>query len=237
MLVKKYDEKFSDSTGEDLTVAHQQLNLSNGEWIGRRKLCDKLGERVTDELHASFVSAMDYLAQQPLAYTVKGFIMQFREMKGGAQGGGKTIFGCHIPHVQVNKFDKKRYTHVVARVKKCFVDVKVIAPGTGKITVNGNDYGEFRSLQAREVLLCPMIVTDLLGEIDIEGKTKEESSTGEMVVPRAIRHGTALSIAALFPDKKEILRLSGLLTQDVRKKERHKIYHAGARARWIWKKR
>ncbi|PIO60124.1 30S ribosomal protein S9 domain protein, partial [Teladorsagia circumcincta] len=76
-----------------------------------------------------------------------------------------------------------------------------------------------------------MIVAGLLGRVDV--KAKSSGSGGITALPRAVRHGTALGIAALYPEKMEPLRLAGLLTLDPRKKERSKVNQPGARAKWI----
>ncbi|EYC14361.1 hypothetical protein Y032_0041g491 [Ancylostoma ceylanicum] len=87
----------------------------------------------------------------------------------------------------------------------------------------------------REILLAPMIVAGLLGRVDV--KATSTGSGGITALPRAVRHGTALGIAALYPKTMEPLRLAGLLTSDPRKKERSKVNQPGARAKWIWKRR
>ncbi|RCN48675.1 30S ribosomal protein S9 family protein [Ancylostoma caninum] len=84
----------------------------------------------------------------------------------------------------------------------------------------------------REILLAPMIVAGLLGRVDV--KATSTGSGGITALPRAVRHGTALGIAALYPKTMEPLRLAGLLTSDPRKKERSKVNQPGARAKWIW---
>ncbi|PIO67538.1 hypothetical protein TELCIR_10704 [Teladorsagia circumcincta] len=56
-----------------------------------------------------------------------------------------------------------------------------------------------------EILLAPMIVAGLLGRVDV--KAKSSGSGGITALPRAVRHGTALGIAALYPEKMEPLRL------------------------------
>lgn len=106
--------------------------------------------------------------------------------------------------------------------------------------------------------MTPFIVTGLLGKLDVDAVVLENPVqnplTGYIIRTRAVRHGVSLAIAALYPEHREILRLgrkflslfliyyknfilAGLLTLDLRKKERSKINQPGARAKWIWKKR
>ncbi|VDO62621.1 unnamed protein product [Heligmosomoides polygyrus] len=77
-----------------------------------------------------------------------------------------------------------------------------------------------------------MLVAGLLGRVDV--KATSTGSGGITALPRAVRHGAALGIAALYPKTVEPLRLAGLLTLDPRKKERCKVNQPGARAKWIW---
>lgn len=49
-------------------------------------------------------------------------------------------------------------------------------------------------------------MTDLLGKLDIEGKITDGPG-GASVIPRIIRHGASLCIAALFPEHFDKLRL------------------------------
>lgn len=84
--------------------------------------------------------------------------------------------------------------------------------------------------------MIPLIIADVLGKVYIAGELERGVSSDSNVV-RAMRHGSSLCIAALYPEKAEMLRLAGLLTFDPRRKERNKINQPGARAKWIWKKR
>lgn len=61
----------------------------------------------------------------------------------------------------------------------------------------------------REIFLSPLIVTDLLGKVDIIGHITDGPG-GASVIPRIIRHGASLCIAALFPDHFDKLRLGTL---------------------------
>lgn len=55
-----------------------------------------------------------------------------------------------------------------------------------------------------------MIITGLLGKVDIEA-IFIDGNYGETIIPRAIRHGTSLSLAALYPEFREKLRLGKLI--------------------------
>jgi hypothetical protein len=53
-----------------------------------------------------------------------------------------------------------------------------------------------------------MIVTGLLGKVDVQAKILKGPG-GKSVTPRAVRHATALALAALFPELAERMRLGG----------------------------
>ncbi|KHJ94179.1 hypothetical protein OESDEN_05891 [Oesophagostomum dentatum] len=60
-----------------------------------------------------------------------------------------------------------------------------------------------------EILLAPMIVAGLLGRVDV--KATSTGSGGITALPRAVRHGVALGIAALYPKTMEPLRLGNVV--------------------------
>jgi ribosomal protein S9 len=81
----------------------------------------------------------------------------------------------------------------------------------------------FNFFSKREIILSPLIVTGLLGKVDIEAKVIFGVG-GKSVTPRAIRTATGLALAALYPDLAERLRLAGMLNYDKRRKERKKVF-------------
>jgi len=226
------------SSGMSTEDTYAQI-FSGTEWISREELIKRTGERIEENMHASLIIALDYLASLPNAHLVRDFIMQQRQTLTsgtGTDSNRNLIFGPEIPKVQHDKETGKRFTEMFCITKKTRVTVRVEEPGTGKINVDGHGYDEIRYLQSRELMLAPMIITDKLGKIDVSGVV-DEGPFGISIVPRAIRQGVAFGLAALFPHTLDALRISGLLTNDVRRKERNKINQRGARARWRWNKR
>ncbi|EJW80022.1 ribosomal protein S9 [Wuchereria bancrofti] len=167
----------------------------------------------------------------PGAHKEWDFIFEYR--KSVAVGAKDVIFGAKVPPIQLVEGTNRRMAKVEVRLKASFAEVEVRDKGSGEYTVDGYSLDVFRSLQAREIFLAPLIVTDLLGKLDITGKITDGPG-GNSVIPRIIRYGTSLCIAALFPEHFDKLRLAGLLTSDPRRRERYKINQKGARAKWIW---
>ncbi|KAJ1365730.1 hypothetical protein KIN20_026151 [Parelaphostrongylus tenuis] len=211
----------------------ESVNISGTQWLSREKVEKKLGEKISEELYTHLLMAFDYLVSLPCSAVEEKFIMQYREPLTASTKS--KLFGPPIPEVTICPITQRRNTTVRTRCKDTVAQVQVLDAGVGKFDVNGQGLHEFRHLIAREILLAPMIVAGVLGQVDVIATTT--GSGGMTALPRAVRHGIALGIAALYPETMEPLRISGLLTSDPRKKERSKVNQPGARAKWIWKRR
>ncbi len=110
-----------------------------------------------------------------------------------------------------------------------------IAPGTGKITVNGRDFDDYFDIAvARLVVSEPFEVTNTLGKIDVKATVKGGGKNGQA---EALRHGIARALQTMDPELRPALKKAGLLTRDARVKERKKYGLAGARKRYQYSKR
>lgn len=107
--------------------------------------------------------------------------------------------------------------------------------GTGKISINGKDIGEYFPLfyQLEEVEK-PLKVTELKDKFDVDVKVGGGGITGQV---DAIQLGIARSLVKLDPAHTAKLREFGLLTRDPRMKERKKYGQKGARKKFQWTKR
>uniref|UniRef100_A0A0N4ZVK8 28S ribosomal protein S9, mitochondrial n=1 Tax=Parastrongyloides trichosuri TaxID=131310 RepID=A0A0N4ZVK8_PARTI len=219
---------------EDTSLTNNNLILSGSTWYTKEKLSKVLGDILTDEMYANWIVAFDYLASLPNSYLEEEFIMKYRDV---ISSGDKkdTVFGVQIPEPYLDSTSNKRCAKVSSKCKSSTAEVIVKDAGTGKYLINGHDYSCFRSLLARECLVAPLIVANVLGKVDIEVTTGGDG--GLSAIPRAVRHSVSLCVAALYPNERQKLKLCGLLTLDPRKKERSKVNQPGARAKWIWKRR
>uniref|UniRef100_A0AC34FC05 Ribosomal protein S9 n=1 Tax=Panagrolaimus sp. ES5 TaxID=591445 RepID=A0AC34FC05_9BILA len=213
----------------------EPLSLEGTVWKNQADISRILGDKLSDEMYAQLIIALDYLQSLPLASLEKDFIETFRVpvMSSRRQD---LLFGPQIPEVQIDAEHNRRFATITTKAKSVQVEVTVKDNGSGKYTVDGHHYDVFRSLMARENLIAPLIVTEMFGRVDIEAKVLNDQY-GLSIVPRAVRHGVSLGIAALFPDTKEKLRDMDMLTMEPRVKERSKVNQPGARAKWIWKRR
>lgn len=102
--------------------------------------------------------AMNYLISLPFSHFFSSFIMDFRNSFAGGTSAvlERPIFGCKIPYVQVNATTNQRFVDVCGRAKRVMYNVRVSDAGSGKFTIDGNHYSEFRSLLARFCFLIKL---------------------------------------------------------------------------------
>ena len=129
---------------------------------------------------------------------------------------------------------KPTYIWGTGRRKSAVARVRV-APGTGKIEVNGrtlNDYFTFE--RDRKAIFGPLEVTSTGGKMDIWVNTSGGGSTGQS---GAIVLGLGRALAKYDKALEPPLRGAGFLTRDSRMKERKKYGQRGARRRFQFSKR
>ncbi len=109
-------------------------------------------------------------------------------------------------------FGLGRRKSAVARVR--------LYPGNGKVLVNGKPLDEVIPREfAREDMLRPLAVTEMLGAFNVQVKVEGGGISGWA---GAIRHGLARALVAADEGYRRPLRAHGLLTRDPRVKERKK---------------
>ncbi|KAI6177589.1 hypothetical protein M3Y97_00924200 [Aphelenchoides bicaudatus] len=193
---------------------HDERAALNG--FHRASLQRKLGERVKDDMYEQLIIALEHLCSMPNAHFERDFIMEYRST-GGDGKQLPELFGCSLPSIRVDPEKNKRFTTVRSRIKATYVDTTVTDAGTGKFTFNGYPYSIFRELVAREMLMAPLILTDMFNKIDVEAKL-HDGPGGTTATARAIRHGISMGLAALYPEFKLRLRFAGYLNADPRSK-------------------
>jgi small subunit ribosomal protein S9 len=111
-----------------------------------------------------------------------------------------------------------------------------LAPGTGKITVNGR---ELETYFCRSNLITlvrqPFEVLGNGDQFDVVATVRGGGETGQA---GALRHGIARALAELNPEEWRVpVKKAGFLTRDPRTKERKKYGQPGARKRFQYSKR
>jgi small subunit ribosomal protein S9 len=129
---------------------------------------------------------------------------------------------------------KQTFTWGVGRRKSSVARVR-IAPGSGKIEINGrtlNDY--FTAERDRKAIFGPLEVTSTGGKMDVLVNADGGGPTGQS---GAIVMGLGRALARYDTNMEVALRGAGFLTRDSRMKERKKYGQRGARRKFQFSKR
>ncbi|NUO18094.1 30S ribosomal protein S9 [bacterium] len=110
-----------------------------------------------------------------------------------------------------------------------------LAPGTGKISVNGKDVlGYFKRDVLQMLIERPLTVTETMGKVDIHATVKGGGKSGQA---GAFRLGISRALTVLDEAHRAVLRANDLMTRDPREKERKKYGKPGARKSFQFSKR
>src|SRR5215216_5412993 len=128
----------------------------------------------------------------------------------------------------------RTYTWGVGRRKSAVARVR-IAPGSGKIEINGRTLNEyFTNERDRKSIFGPLEVTNTGGKMDVLVNADGGGPTGQT---GAIVMGLGRALAKYDNSLEVALRGAGYLTRDSRMKERKKYGQRGARRRFQFSKR
>ena len=132
------------------------------------------------------------------------------------------------------KAPKPTYTWGVGRRKTACARVR-IAPGTGKIEINGRTLNEYFTAEAdRKAIFGPLEVTNTGGKMDVFVNADGGGPSGQT---GAIIMGLGRALAKYDNSLEVPLRAGKFLTRDSRMKERKKYGQRGARRRFQFSKR
>ena len=110
-----------------------------------------------------------------------------------------------------------------------------IRRGTGKITVNGKDIGQYFARESgRMIVRQPLQLTDNLVRFDIHVNVDGGGESGQA---GAVRHGITRALIDYDETLKPVLKKAGLVTRDAREVERKKVGLHKARRRKQFSKR
>ena len=120
------------------------------------------------------------------------------------------------------------------RRKNSLARVRLL-PGTGIITVNGNEMEKYFGRETSAMVVRqPFEATQTSGQFDVLAKVDGGGLSGQA---GALRHGIARALLEYNPELRPALKKGGYLTRDPRMKERKKYGQKGARARFQFSKR
>ena len=95
-----------------------------------------------------------------------------------------------------------------------------LVPGTGKITVNKRELGEYFGRKTLELIVKqPLNLTSTLAQYNVIAKVEGGGPSGQA---GAIRHGIARALLRVDAELRLSLKKAGFLTRDPREKERRK---------------
>ncbi len=120
----------------------------------------------------------------------------------------------------------KPYFYGTGRRKKSIARVRIV-PGTGVITINGQDIDEYFGLETLKLIVNqPFGITGTQGKFDIIANVKGGGFSGQA---GAIRHGLSRALTQADETYRPALKKAGFLTRDPRMKERKKYGLKAAR--------
>lgn len=124
--------------------------------------------------------------------------------------------------------------HATGRRKNAVARV-LLAPGTGKITVNGRTAEAYFTRETSVMLIRqPLELVERADKLDVTANVSGGGGSGQA---GAVRHGVARALTGLDPELRPTLKKAGMLTRDSRKKERKKPGQPGARKKFQYSKR
>jgi len=127
------------------------------------------------------------------------------------------------------------HTYTAVGRRKTSVARIILAPGSGKFTVNRRSLELYFPLETlRGEVMKPLVTTQLSGKFDVRATVEGGGSTGQA---GAIKLGIARALVDMSEDHKPPLRAAGLLTRDPRMVERKKYGQKKARKRFQFSKR
>ena len=120
----------------------------------------------------------------------------------------------------------KPYFYGTGRRKSSVARVRLF-PGTGNITINGQDIDKYFGLETLKLIINqPFDVTETRGKFDIVANVKGGGFSGQA---GAIRHGVSRALLLADDSFRAPLKKAGFLTRDPRMKERKKYGLKAAR--------
>ncbi len=123
---------------------------------------------------------------------------------------------------------EKKIVYTGTGRRKTSVARVTLTPGTGKITVNGQDVHDYLPYEVLVMdLTQPLDVTNTKEMFDVDAKVKGGGFTGQtgairLGIARALLMYDASTPADSENSYRHILKANGLITRDARKKERKK---------------
>jgi len=209
--------------------------LSSTRWMNRQELGELFEEPIGESMEDELVTALERLLDNNWSYECTDLIFKFRT-KVAQSLATQTALEPQTDDAG------RQFVEYIGQKKTSIARVRVTKPGSGKVRIVHADYPHiendiryFFDLYERHVVMYPLQFTKMLGQIDLDVIIDGGGVTSQA---QAIRYATAMGIKS-FVDEQTVteMRVAGLLTQDVRVRERKKPGQPSARAKYTWKRR
>ena len=138
------------------------------------------------------------------------------------------------PEKKVPQIDAQGRSYATGRRKDAVARVW-IKKGSGKVTVNGRDQGDYFARNTHRLILNqPFLVVSSVGHYDVICTVKGGGLSGQA---GAVRHGISRALENFDPELRPALKKAGMMTRDARIVERKKVGKHKARRTKQWAKR
>ena len=219
----------------DSTQVLNLAKLADTRWMTLEEVSRVSLETVSQGEYDEFILTLERLVSLPYSYKVIDDIFKWRV---------KEVAGVAVKDFIEPQFDERgrAWVETEGRRRTSHAVVRVSKPGTGKVEISHKsrpdmifDISYFYALKDRHQLMFPLQFSKLLGLVDIKAEVEGGGPSGQS---GAIRYATAMAIRS-FVDKETVdeMKLVGLLTQDIRVRERKKPGQVKARKSYTWKRR
>ena len=218
--------------------SQQVLNLAklaDTRWMTQEEVSKLCLETLSENDYKEFIMVLERLVSLSFSYKVRDEVFKWRVKE--AVGASKSDFIMPV-------FDDngRACVEVEGRRRTSTATVKISKPGTGKVEISHKDRPDltydisyFYSLKERHQIMFPLQFTKLLGLVDLEAVVSGGGPSGQA---GAVRYATSMAVRS-FVEKGVLdeMKLVGLLTQDIRVRERKKPGKVSARKSYTWKRR
>ncbi|CAJ1087773.1 putative SLAIN motif-containing protein 1-like [Xyrichtys novacula] len=187
------------------------VSLGAGRWLFKEELEDLLVEAMSPQDYDRFIQLMERLLSMPYNATQEEFILRYRrqlEVQSRKE---------MVPALQRDERGVA-FSTAEGRRKTSKSSVVLRDCGSGKITINGQDYLQYLPvLQDREQLMFPLQFTGSLGRFDLECTVSGGGRSGQA---GALRFAVSQALLSFLSEREvETMRQAGLLTPDPRVKK------------------
>jgi len=209
--------------------------LADSRWVTRDELSAMTLEKISENEYNEFINVLDRLCAMPFSYRLRDEIFSYRVAEGTA---------ADLESYITPQYDEqgRAFVEYEGQRKTAHAKVRVTKPGKGLVTIRHEehphyvmDIGYFYALKERLAVLYPLQVTKMLGLVDLDVRVRGGGSSAQA---GAIRYAMSMCLRS-FVEKSVVntMKISGLLTQDIRVGERKKYGRVKARKGYTWKRR